>query len=114
MNELIRFLAHSVKKGSLKARVYYSAGEVLIADADGIKRRATAKAVTIYAKDYDGILANIFTSFLYQNNTNTITDYFEKGRVCLREGHPLYLAALERANLNEAKSAKRRAKSTIR
>ena len=46
----------------------------------------------------------------YQNDTDTMTDYFEKGRVRLTKGHPLFEAALARAEANEAKADARRAK----
>ena len=105
-NNEIRFLAHCVKKGSLKVRCRYSMGEVWSIDSQG--KRITVEAVTIYAKDYEHDMAEIFSGFLYENNTDTMTDYFEKGRVCLKKGHPLYQSALKRAGINSAKSAERR------
>ena len=69
-----------------KARVHYSVGNRI----DG---RA---AVTIYAKDYINTLGSIFSDE-YQNDTDIMTDYFEKGRVVLFENNPHYTAALARA-----------------
>ncbi|HEU4951533.1 MAG TPA: hypothetical protein VFT46_06260, partial [Holophagaceae bacterium] len=84
----IRFLQHSVTDGTHKARVHYS----LDNRTDG------RKAVTIYAKDYDNALGDIFGK-AYKNDTDIQTDYFEKGRVVLFADHPLYRearAAVER------------------
>lgn len=53
--------------------------------------------VTLYDKDYGYALGKIFQAE-YQNNTDSMVDYFEKGQVRLLESHPLYQAALARAN----------------
>lgn len=65
-----------------KARVHYS----LDNRTDG------RKCVTIYAKDYSNELHNIISEG-YANNSDLRTDYFEKGRAVLFEGHPLYAQA---------------------
>ena len=69
-----------------KARVHYSVDNRI----DG------RKCVTIYAKDYDNCLDKLFGS-VYINETDSMTDYFEKGRVVLFEGHALYESARIRA-----------------
>jgi hypothetical protein len=72
--------------------------------------------VTIYDKDYGRDLAKVFADVEaeYRNDTDTMTDYFDKGSVVLKPDHPLYAAALERCKLNEkkweAKAAARKAK----
>jgi hypothetical protein len=55
------------------------------------------EAVTLYAKGYlDGAdLETVFGSD-YSNNSDSITDYHEKGKVTIFAGHPLYAAALAR------------------
>lgn len=60
------------------------------------------ECVTIYAKDYGSPLGAMFDGGEYENNTDSQTDYFETGRVRLFPGHPLYGAARERAEANEA------------
>lgn len=57
------------------------------------------KCVTVYAEGYDGRL-----SFLpnCENNSDSQTDYFEKDRARIYYGHPLYAAALARAEKNNA------------
>lgn len=65
-----------------KARVFYS----LDNRVDG------RKVVTMYAKDYGGALGAMFADS-YINDTDSQTDYFDQGRVCLFEGHPMYAQA---------------------
>lgn len=91
----IKFNAYNVTNGTDKARVHYSLDNRM----DG------RKCVTIYAKDYDRALGRVFaeTDAAYQNDTDTQTDYFDKGRVNLFEGHALYAAARKAAEAVHAK-----------
>lgn len=84
----IKLNKFNVTNGTEKARVWYHASE-----------RQGAKAVVIYAKDYGHALGRVFSEAGadYRNDTDTMTDYFDKGQVVLKEGHPLYAKALERA-----------------
>ncbi len=86
----IRFNIHFVTDGTTRAKVYYS----LDNRADG------RKCVTLYAKDYDGGLVQIFRD-IYQNDSDSMTDYFDKGRVVLFEDHPCYQVARKRAEDNK-------------
>jgi hypothetical protein len=98
---MIKFNQFAVVNGAEKAKVHYHAS-----DFGGVER------VTIYARDYGHALGRVFAGFdVYENDSDVMTDYFDKGRVVLKKGHPLYAAALERANLNDAK---RNAKDAIR
>ena len=83
----IRFMKHYVTDGALKARVHYSASAVL----------SGARCVTLYAKSFeDGrLLARILPAG-YENHTDMMTDYFEKGLSRILEGDALYPAALSR------------------
>jgi hypothetical protein len=88
----IKLNLHNVTNGSVSARVWYS-----MSDDNGETK------VTIYAKDFESgdALCEIFGADFYTNNTDTMTDYFEKGRVMLLPGLPMYdeaLAAAERAS----------------
>jgi hypothetical protein len=81
---MIKFNQFAVTNGTTKARVHYS-----------LDNRTDKRAcVTIYAKDYRGGLGVMFDE--YQNDTDFQTDYFDKGRVVLFEGHPLYAEARKR------------------
>ncbi len=87
--DAVKFNKHHVAKGKTKARVWYSLDNRI----DG------RRCVTLYAKDYGHALGEILADE-YQNDTDTQTDYFDTGRAVLFEGHPLYLAARERAEAN--------------
>lgn len=98
----IELQAYAVKKGKLKARVHYSAHT----DTKG------RKCVTIYSKDYDRTLGEIFSAG-YQNDTDSQTDYFDKGRVNIYEGHPMYEGAMDRAKMNDAAFDARQEKKKV-
>lgn len=87
----IKFNKHHVTNGTVKARVFYS----LDNRVDG------RKCVTLYAKDYSRTLGQVFADE-YQNDTDSMTDYFDEGRVVLFEGHAHYAAARQRAEANKA------------
>lgn len=81
---MIKFNKYNVANTTtkIKSRVHYSLDNRI----DG------RKCVTIYAKDYDRSLGKVFESE-YVNDTDTYSDYFDKGRVVLFESHPLYQQA---------------------
>jgi len=85
---MIKFNKHNVAntESKEKARVHYNVDNRI----DG------RKCVTIYAKDYNGALGKIFAAE-YVNNSESMTDYFETGKVVLFEDHKLYAAARARA-----------------
>lgn len=76
---MIKFKKFYVTDGTVKAKVRYSL------DNRGDRK----KCVTLWAKDYDRDLGKIFPE-IYQNETDSMTDYFEKGRVVIFEDNPLY------------------------
>jgi len=84
----IKFMKHYVTSGTAKARVFYVASRV----------KSTGEAcVTLIAKSFeDGrILGQMFAS-LYENKTDTMTDYFDNGRVRIVVGTDLYESAKAR------------------
>jgi len=83
---MIKFNKYCVTNGTVKARVHYSLDN----------RTNGQECVTIYAKDYGRALSQIFKDE-YINDTDSMTDYFDKGRVNLFSDHPLYPKARERA-----------------
>lgn len=87
---MLKFNKYHVTDGTVKARVFYS----LDNRSDG------RKVVTLYARDYDRSLGELFAEE-YKNDTDTMTDYFDKGRVRLFEDHPSYAAARVRAEAIE-------------
>jgi len=82
----IKFNKYHVTNGTTKARCFYSLDN----------RVDERKCVTIYAKDYTHNLKKIFDD-LYQNDTDSMTDLFDEGKVVLFEGHSLYSLARKRA-----------------
>ena len=82
----VRFLKHYITNGIKKARVHYSAFAM---------NSTGQKCVTLYAKSYeDGAALAEILPLSFEDNTDIQTDYFEKGRARIIEGHPLYSAAL--------------------
>ena len=88
-NKMVKMMKFYVTNGAEKARVWYSRGTLV----DG------RDCVTIYAKDYDGALGRVFADQAdsYENNTDSMTDYFEKGRVRVFPGSALWDAACAKA-----------------
>lgn len=85
---MIKFNKHNVtnRETKQKARVFYSLDN----------RTDNRKCVTLYAKDYGSDLGSIISD-AYENDTDSMTDYFEKGKVVLFEDHALYNQARQRA-----------------
>lgn len=88
---MIRFNKHHVTNGTEKARVHYH-----------LDNRTDRRAcVTLYAKDYaSGRALGAMFDGSYTNDTDLMTDYFDKGRAVLLADHPLYAAARVRAEAN--------------
>lgn len=84
-NTTVKFQKYYVTNGVVKARVSYSLTHLNTGET----------CVTLYANDYSGDLSKVFPNG-YQNNTDIMTDYFEKGKVRIMFGTPLYNAALSR------------------
>lgn len=83
---MIKFHQYYIDNGKVKARISY-----------GLDNRIDGKkCVTLYAKNWGNDLCNHFPND-YKNDTDSMTDYFDKGRVNLFEDHPLYKIAREKA-----------------
>lgn len=104
----IRFLRYYVTDGTTKARVNYSLNN----------RHDSRKCVTLYAQDYKGNLALIFADpaipreawpvgTAHKNDTDSRSDYFDKGRTIIFEESPLYAQARAAAESAIAKRAAR-------
>lgn len=87
----IKFNKYFVTNGVTKSRVHYSLDNRI----DG------KRCITIYAKDYDRSLSKIFDNYI--NDTDSQTDYFDKGRINLFENNPLYKIARERVEMFKQK-----------
>ena len=86
---MIKFNKYNVTNGTQTARVHYSAH---------IHTGKNMPCVTLYAKSYEdgNKLAEIIPS-TFEDESDSRTDYFEKGRARIFEGSPLYAEALKRA-----------------
>ena len=58
--------------------------------------------ITIYKRDYGSFSAEIQEAFKVENDSDGLTDYFEKDRIRVTEFHPLYSVVLEAANKMKA------------
>ena len=83
---MIKFNKHNVTNGKIKARVWYS---VYVQPSTG------RNCVTLSEKDYGRNLHKIFA--IVENNTDSMTGYFEHSCLRIFEGDALYAAALARA-----------------
>ena len=81
----LKFNRYHITDGKTKVRVSYNLDS----------RIDSKKCVTIYAKDYGNQLSRFFPE-IYQNDSDSMTDYFETGRVNLFEDHPSYKIARAR------------------
>lgn len=89
----VKFMQYYVESASgVKAKVSYHTDN----RSDG------RKVVTIYAADYGHALYEVLP-VNYENKTDMMTDYFDKGTVRLFEDSPYYAAARARAEANNAK-----------
>jgi len=82
---MIKFMKFYVTDGENKAKVHYSTSVMLDGKA----------CVTLYARDYGHCLGRMFPEN-YQNDTDSMTDYFEKGRVRISQDNQHYAQALAR------------------
>ena len=78
---MLKFSLYNVSNGTEKARISYH-----------LDNRTDGRAcVTLYAKDFGHALGAIFAdSAEYVNETDSQTDYFDKGRVVVFADSPIY------------------------
>lgn len=103
---MIKFNVYNVQNTETKkkVKVWYSVSERV----DG------RKAVCIYSKSYmSGSLKEIGFSNV-QNDTDTMTDYFDEDRVYIFENDNLYTKALEAAQKYDEKAKVRYEKARIK
>jgi hypothetical protein len=87
MKSPVKFQKFRVVLGDLKARIHYSRG-VLVNGRD---------CITLYAKDYSNDLGKIAAAvegMEYQNDTDSMSDYFDQGRARIYPDSPLWALAL--------------------
>jgi len=90
----IKLMRHCVINTATGAKVpvTYSHGKLINRPLD---------CVTIYAKSYSGDLSLVFPAS-GKNNSDMMTDYYEKDSVSIFANHPLFAQALAVVAANEA------------
>lgn len=80
--QTLRFFWNGIKGSDKKLQLaWYSGGELL---------NHPAGTITIYARDYVGFSKEVHAQFTVENNTDSMTDYFEKDRIRVTPTHALY------------------------
>lgn len=46
--------------------------------------------ITIYGRDYERFSLDVHAAFMVQNDSDSMTDYFENSRMRVEPSHPLY------------------------
>ena len=79
---MLKFFYNGIKGSDGKLqKCWYSDGK-LIGFPEG--------TLTIYAKEYCRFTAEVRDSFKVENDSDTMTDYFESDRIRVTPDHPLY------------------------
>ena len=78
---MIKFNLYNVTNGTEKAKIHYTIGG-LVGDNT---------TITLYAREYGNDLHKIFANVI--NNTDSMADYFEKGKVRIPITSEYYAAA---------------------
>lgn len=91
-------------KGAKLQKAWFSSGE-LVGYPSG--------TITIYARDYCSFSAKVNACFRVQNDTDTMTDYFDSDRIRVIPSHPLYpvvQAAMQAQDAHRDKTRARRSR----
>lgn len=70
--------------------------------------------ITIYSKEYSHFTKDIQAAFEVENDSDIMTDYFEKDRIRVLPSHPLYQNVLTALYLAQKHNEKRHAKYLAR
>ena len=70
--------------------------------------------ITIYAKTCSGFSAEVWEAFDVANDSDTMTDYFEKDRIRVKPSHPLYQEVAKALNAQSQHWDKTQAKRAAR
>ena len=85
-------------KGGKLQKCWYSSGEL---------RSYPAGTITIYARDYCRFSAKVNACFAVENDTDTMTDYFDDDKIRVIPGHPLYKAVCAAMAAQDARRTRR-------
>lgn len=71
------------------------------------------ETITIYAREYTGFSADVRALLTVENNSDLMTDYFEKDRIRVKKDHPLYAQVLKGFEASEARRQRMRDRKSI-
>lgn len=66
--------------------------------------------ITLYAKHYTGFTREVWEAFDVQNDSDSMTDYFETDRIRVKPDHPLYTEVLAACQASDDHYRKMQAK----
>jgi hypothetical protein len=98
---LLKFFYNGLKDGGKLQKASYSTGPYT--PESGLPD----ETITITARDYMRFSAGIQVAFVVVNQTDTMTDFFDKDRIRVRPSHPLYSEVKRAYNSQQAKRAAR-------
>ncbi len=93
---MLKFMWNGIKKDGKLHRAWYSKGRF---------KNYPEDTITIYARDYESLPQD--PDLQVENNTDTMTDYFEKDRVRITPSNKYYDAIHQAYLKQEAHNAKR-------
>lgn len=99
--ENVRFLMYKVVKGEKSCKVWYSYSNY---EHKGVQK----EYIKIYEEGYSNNLNEIFPNVV--NNSDSMTDYFEKSRVTIEKDSPYWEKAFEMVEKHNEKNRKRHEK----
>lgn len=102
----LKFFYNGLKDSSGKLQKCFYCNGKLLHHPEG--------TVTIYARDYSRFSQEVREYFTVQNNTDSMTDYFDTDRIRVTPNHPLYTDVLEAFFKQDAKREEIRAKRNLK
>jgi hypothetical protein len=80
---MLKFYWNGIKdNGGRLQRAFYSLG--------GLIPKYPAETITIFARDYDHFSAGVRAAFKVENDSDMMSDYFERDHIRVLPDHPLY------------------------
>jgi hypothetical protein len=98
----LKFFYNGIKaNGGKLQKAHFSKGNLVAWAME--KYGFDSETITIYAREYTGFSAEVKEAFTVENDTDTMTDYFEKDRIRVKKDHPLYAQVLGAYDAQEAR-----------
>ena len=102
MTTTLKFFYNGIKvNGGKLQKAFFSKGNLTSWAME--KYGYDSDTLTVYAREYAGFSAEIRGIFQVENDSDMMTDYFEKDRIRVTKGHPLYGQVLKSFEAQEAR-----------